>query len=167
MLAQAVRSRRNGFTLIELLVVIAIIGLLSAVVLAALSQARLASRDAAIQQEVREMAKVLELEYLSTKSYAAFQSAWHNDAANCRVSFTASVNYGQAGRDICEKIVGLNTGAGQTNLFYIGNNKSTTDKYSVMAWLPGDQTFFCVGSSGGSYQGPSAGWVGAGCAYNP
>jgi prepilin-type N-terminal cleavage/methylation domain-containing protein len=52
-------NKNRGFTLIELLVVIAIIGLLSSVVLASLSTARLKARDAKRMQDMRNFEKAL------------------------------------------------------------------------------------------------------------
>jgi prepilin-type N-terminal cleavage/methylation domain-containing protein len=60
---------RRGFTLIELLVVVAIIGLLSSVVLGAMSQARARARDALRLQHLKELATALE-SYHST--YGAY-----------------------------------------------------------------------------------------------
>lgn len=50
-----------GFTLIELLVVIAIIGLLSSIVFASISNARVRARDTRRIVDLREIAKALEL----------------------------------------------------------------------------------------------------------
>jgi prepilin-type N-terminal cleavage/methylation domain-containing protein len=51
----------RGFTLIELLVVIAIIGLLSSIVLASLSSARVKSRDARRLEDLKQMANTIQL----------------------------------------------------------------------------------------------------------
>ncbi len=48
-------NMKKGFTLIELLVVISIIGVLSSVVLASVTQARDAAREARAKQEIREI----------------------------------------------------------------------------------------------------------------
>jgi prepilin-type N-terminal cleavage/methylation domain-containing protein len=53
--------KRSGFTLIELLVVISIIGLLSSVVLAALSTARKKARDARRMADIKSIQLALEL----------------------------------------------------------------------------------------------------------
>ena len=61
-------SQNKGFTLIELLVVIAIIGILSGVVLAALTTARTKGSDASIQTELSNMRSQAELYYTSNSS---------------------------------------------------------------------------------------------------
>jgi type II secretion system protein G len=65
------RSESRGFTLIELLVVIAIIGILSAVVLANLSSARVKGRDAARQAAIHNIQNALELYYSVNGQYPA------------------------------------------------------------------------------------------------
>jgi len=54
-------QQHRGFTLIELLVVIAIIGMLSSVVLASLTSARLKSRDARRSADMQQVQLALEL----------------------------------------------------------------------------------------------------------
>jgi prepilin-type N-terminal cleavage/methylation domain-containing protein len=59
----------KGFTLIELLVVISIIGLLSSVVLASLSQARMKARDARRMSDIHEIDNAIQL-YISENGHA-------------------------------------------------------------------------------------------------
>jgi len=64
-------QNNKGFTLLELLVVIAIIGILSAVVLAAMADSRLKARNTAVVSEMFEYQKTLELQYSDTGTYPA------------------------------------------------------------------------------------------------
>jgi general secretion pathway protein G len=63
------RQPTIGFTLIELLVVIAIIGILAAVVLASLNDARSQSHIASAQQQMRSIHTAMELLYNYTGLY--------------------------------------------------------------------------------------------------
>lgn len=65
------KDRKNtaGFTLIELLVVIVIIGILAAIVMVALSSARVKSRDAQRAAQAKEVIKALDLYYSDHGAY--------------------------------------------------------------------------------------------------
>lgn len=60
---------RGGFTLIELLVVISLIGILAAVILASLNDARQSSLEASAQQQMRSIHTAMELLYNFTGLY--------------------------------------------------------------------------------------------------
>jgi prepilin-type N-terminal cleavage/methylation domain-containing protein len=62
-------NKKTGFTLIELLVVIAIIGILSSVVLASLSNARIRAKDAARKQHFHELKTALNLYHVDHGNY--------------------------------------------------------------------------------------------------
>lgn len=66
---QANEATPRGFTLIELLVVIAIIGLLSSIVLASLSTARLKAKDASAVESMVAMRAEAELSVASNGTY--------------------------------------------------------------------------------------------------
>jgi len=60
---------KNGFTLIELLVVISIIGVLSGMVLVAMTDARARARDARRVNDITQIRKALELYYAEKGTY--------------------------------------------------------------------------------------------------
>lgn len=71
-------NRKSGFTLIELLVVIAIIGILSSVVLAALSMARVKARDARRIADFKQIMIALELYNDAKGYYPGVYQGWFN-----------------------------------------------------------------------------------------
>ena len=62
-------GRNKGFTLIELLVVVAIMGLLAALAVVALNNARARARDARRVSDVKQFQTALELYYLDQNEY--------------------------------------------------------------------------------------------------
>ena len=64
-------KNRKAFTLIELLVVVAIIGLLAAMAVVALNNARAKARDARRVSDVRQVQTALEMYYLDQNAYPA------------------------------------------------------------------------------------------------
>lgn len=69
MLTSHNKTIQRGFTLIELLVVISIIGLLSSIVLAALSSARLKAQDARVMSDMVNLRTATSLFYSANNSY--------------------------------------------------------------------------------------------------
>jgi len=73
-----ISKQQKGFTLIELLVVVAIIGLLSSVVLASLTTARLKAQGGALGQNLKQLQNALEL-YSSSNSLYPKELLWDSD----------------------------------------------------------------------------------------
>lgn len=72
---------QKGFTLLELLVVIAIVGILAAVIVAALGSSRVNARNAQVLAQMGEYVNALDLYYADTGVYP---SGWINTATTNR-----------------------------------------------------------------------------------
>jgi hypothetical protein len=107
---------------------------------------------------VVEFSRLLHLHRLDAPDYDPLQSGWNN------CTFTGA--YAAGAQRICESILSKMPPTG--NNFYTGVSSAFNyaDDFSIMARLSTGQ-FFCVGSSGGTYEGPVSGWSGSGCYANP
>lgn len=88
---EAVKENK-GFTLIELLVVIAIIALLSSVVLASLSTARMKARDSKRIQDVQQVKTAIELYVHDKKSPVGTGPGWWAQLNNSCSSWSTASN---------------------------------------------------------------------------
>ena len=73
------QNHKKGFTLIELLVVVAIMGMLAALAVVALNNARQRARDARRVSDIKQIQTALELYFLDNNGYPAGTPAGGDD----------------------------------------------------------------------------------------
>jgi len=162
------KSRNSGFTLIELLVVISIIGLLSSVVLTSLSSARKKAKDASIILSANSIMKSAQIDSLSTLDYSPYYMAiWAGEGESACDNWYGATSNPAGLRAACKSIV-RNVGGDNTEITWQNTWGGSYVKYSVMAWLPSKQVFYCIGSNGKTSMITNGdrgmGWAFPGCA---
>ena len=99
------KNNKKGFTLIELLVVIAIIGLLSTLAVVSLNNARIKSRDARRQSDLKQISTAMELYMSQVDSYptnsAACAAGEPGQVAGAEAAGALEPLCGGAGMSIC------------------------------------------------------------------
>ena len=129
--------RKEGFTLIELLVVISIIGLLSSVVLAALSDARIQAKNAHIKTELMQLRNVFELLRNSDGTYPL------TVGSKSKINLTANQNSLLIYNDII-----TNNGTALSPIISYADSAVVTMYSIYVALLPINTQYICVDSKG-------------------
>jgi len=147
---------KRGFTLIELLVVIAIIGILAAVVLGSLNDARSGGQDASVKQSVANIRSQAELWYNSNGySYANLCSQTPvATLLNGAIKVVNGTTY-VAGTHGISTYVALNTITGAATGRTAACHADET-RYVAVSPLASINQFWCVDSTGISKQSATA-----------
>lgn len=143
---------QRGFTLIELLVVIAIIGILAALVLVALGNARDKANDAAVKSDLGQLRTLAEVFYDSNSSvYTGWDTCIGTPTlANC------------ATQDISDSVTALSEDIAEKNG---GTDLAATadaDDFCMSAKLKSGTEYVCVDASGQYETGLTAAACGSG-----
>jgi len=141
---------QRGFTLIELLVVIAIIGILAAVVIGSLNDARSGGQDASVQQSVANIRSQAELIY-NSDNYSYGDVCADPAVENLMVAALKVVNgtdYAPGTHGIPGYVPTNNLTGDDTTRTGACHDDNTT--YVAQAPLASEDSFWCVDSTGAS-----------------
>jgi prepilin-type N-terminal cleavage/methylation domain-containing protein len=138
---------KRGFTLIELLVVIAIIGILAAVVLGSLNDARDNANDASAQTSINNTRNISEI-YYSENSFSYGDTDVAFAADSDITPYPAAVAPGAAGSSVCNSASALSLFAAANNQTNNGGTCVADDEAYAVEWELRSTRFFCVDSSG-------------------
>ncbi|MBI3256036.1 MAG: type II secretion system protein [Candidatus Andersenbacteria bacterium] len=143
-------KKQSGFTLIELLVVIAIIGILAALVLVALGNARNKANDARIKSNIGQLRTLAEVFY--DANGASYVNASGEDLAACYASAAAADCAGAVEGSIAALKADFSK-AGSTDVDVVADD----DEFCISANLKSDVLqFVCVDNTGAHVEGLAA-----------
>jgi len=145
------KKNQKGFTLIELLVVIAIIGILAALVLVALGNARTKAQDARVKSNVSQYRTLGEVHYDAN-------SASYEDYINCLATPGTTTCSGAIENSISALNSDMNTiytGTAATtapSTTYFVKNLAGTTAFCVAAQLKSNTTTYVCNDSAGTFK---------------
>lgn len=142
------RSTLKGFTMIELLVVVAIIGLLSAVVLGAMTLGRLKAADANIQANLHTIQIEMEYVYGNTNSYGSKEYQSQITYTNNSAPSAAGLPIYSTDTTIRNALISALAQNGGAGIWAVGPTNSN-NTYAVAFRLKTDSTYWwCIDTNG-------------------